>query len=310
MKRREHALLIAMTIVTVLILAGCGDDRNAASPSSPGGDPTSHQPRFLASPSPVPVALAVPAPVTKLIKAKDGGELAIGNIKIAIPKYALPVDAVLTLTLTSTERVAFRVDPVGLPLALPAEIVVEHLRGKTDEGRPGALRAFRMVPGAPEPLPTSRDDDKVTALSTTLGEFAFGRDRDSGEPIQFLHYLSGPGFTTKLIEASAGGIVQYGRCKVQIPKNALSADTYITVRDPGTGYLMCELEPHGIHFLIPVQFEMDLKGLHWQPYTDWTDYWFNEETGLWERQTGTFDGDKIVDSLSHFSRYVAGRAGW
>ncbi len=105
-------------------------------------------------------------------------------------------------------------------------------------------------------------------------------------------------------------IVEYGRFKVQIPKNALSEDTYITVRDLGTGYLMCELEPHGIQFSIPVQFEMDLKGLHWEPYTDWTDYWLNEETGLWERQTGTFDGDKIVDSLSHFSRYVAGRAGW
>jgi hypothetical protein len=73
---------------------------------------------------------------------------------------------------------------------------------------------------------------------------------------------------------------------------------------------MCELEPHGITFLVPVQLEMDLSGLDWAPYTDWTDYWLNEETGLWERQTGIFGGDKIVDSLSHFSSYVAGRAGW
>lgn len=310
MRRLDQVPLIAMAIVILIGLSGCGEDRTAGAPADPTGDGAEREARFLASPSPTAVALSVPAPVSKLIKAKDGGELAIGPLKIVIPKGALSADATLELTLIHAERVSFRVEPADLAISLPIQMKVEHLSTKTDHRRFAMLRFFRTDGSSRIPLATERDGELLVGESDTLGEFVVGIDSDADDPIQFLRYLSGPGYQTELIEASSGGDVQYNRYKVKIPKHALSEDTYITVRDPGTGYVMCDLEPHGIAFLVPVQFEMDLTGLRWQPYTDWTDYWFNEETGDWERQSGTFDGKKIVDSLSHFSRYAAGRAGW
>jgi hypothetical protein len=73
---------------------------------------------------------------------------------------------------------------------------------------------------------------------------------------------------------------------------------------------MCDLEPHGIQFLAPVELEIDLSGTDFEPYTDWSIWWYLEDSGLWEDQGGVYDSGKVRVSLDHFSRYSAGRAGW
>lgn len=118
---------------------------------------------------------------------------------------------------------------------------------------------------------------------------------------------------TRLIRARDGGEVRQGRFKVTIPPGALAADTYITVRDRSTSYVRCELQPHGIQFSQPVTLEIDLRGLGWAPYTNWSVYW-HQPGNTWEDQHGVFTNGRVSAQLWHFSEYApgmdGGRAGW
>ena len=88
-------------------------------------------------------------------------------------------------------------------------------------------------------------------------------------------------------------------------------DTYITVRDPASGSLECELEPHGLQFLSAVTLETDLNGTNYDDeHDDWTTWWMNENADAWQDQGGVFVSGKIYSDLWHFSRYRPGRAGW
>ena len=122
-----------------------------------------------------------------------------------------------------------------------------------------------------------------------------------------------PTYTTRRIMADRGGVVQFGRFLVRIPAGALAADTDITVRDAGEPFVACELEPHGLQFLIPVTLEVSLRGLDCVGFNDWTVYWV-ATPGLWVDQDATFDprGARLQAELWHFSTYVPGRprAGW
>jgi hypothetical protein len=124
---------------------------------------------------------------------------------------------------------------------------------------------------------------------------------------------SAAGFATKRITAAVGGVVEFGRFKVTIPPGALATDTDITVKDPGGPYVNCELGPHGTQFLFPVTLEVDLQGLGYLPWTDWTVYW-HAGPDLWVDQGGVLDWrrGKVRARLQHFSEYDPGRgrAGW
>lgn len=123
---------------------------------------------------------------------------------------------------------------------------------------------------------------------------------------------SGTGATEKTVYVSAawGGRVACGRYKVVIPPGALANDMNITVRDLGTGYVMCELLPHGTRFLRPVLLQMDLSDLELGLFSDWTIFWYNDNYGRWEDQHALYFAGTASVYLWHFSDYAAGRGGW
>jgi hypothetical protein len=318
MGRRGSQVPTMLVLAVVLMLAGCGSDQpKATMPGAQADNMSAPSPQLLPGAQSIPSAplgtggqSGQSGSLSVKLKAKEGGTISTGNFSVQIPANALDSDATVTLTCIDPEQVIVRLTPSGERLSKPAVIRWSSLDSWVNHRRYANLLILRRDGRDLTPIPCVRGADDVQAQMDTFGEFALGGRAAGSQEIEFLHYLSGPGYTTRYITVALGGEVQYDRYKVSIPSGALSADTYITVRDSGTIYVMCDLEPHGIQFRVPVRFEINLIGLAWQPYTDWTDYWLNPETGLWERQDGTFAGAIIVDYLDHFSRYAAGRAGW
>jgi hypothetical protein len=265
---------------------------------------------LLATP---PAHVATPQSLTfaaKFIRADQGGDLSLGNVTISFPKGSLPFSTMVSISMLRDGMVGFRVLPANLVLLKPALLTIEQL-DRTNEKALPALRMHLQQWSNTLPLETRRDGNKIEGDALALGEFRIGSEGAESTGIHWLYYLDGPGYTTALIEADKGGKVAYGRYQVTLPAGALAADTYITVRDPETAFVTCTLEPHGIQFLVPVELQINLHGLHYSPYTDWSIYWLAAEH-QWQDQGGTFADEKVRTALWHFSDYAPGRgrAGW
>jgi hypothetical protein len=299
--------LIGMSLLAVgLAASGCS---RTDGPTSGG---TAAQPIFIRATSPGTLGSPPPMSVSKFIKARDGGEIELRDIKVRFEKNGLSADATITLSLLDTDELAVRLEHSGVNLLLPATIKTDKI--DRTNGRDRADITFMgNASGTWTPISSVRDGDKLSAEIRTFGEYAIGMTTASttGDP-QLIAWLDGAGYRTRLVKALKGGDVKYGRYTVTFPSGALPRDTYITVRDPGSGYLMCNLEPEGIHFNVPVDLEVDLKNTGISG-SDWTIFWWNPTAGVWEDQEGTFSGDKVNAPLSHFSTYApgkAGKAGW
>jgi hypothetical protein len=300
---------LLLPLFALVLFAGCSTGPEGTAPTAPTTT-TAGGPVFLNTP---PAHVATPQGGTcaaKFIRADQGGELTLGNVSISFPKGSLPFSAMVSISKLGEGMVGFRVQPDNLTLLKPALIKIEQLDRTRERAHP-ALRTYLRRWSDTLPLATRRDRLTIEADAPALGEFRIGSDRAESTEIQWLYYLDGPGYATVLVKADQGGKVAYGRYQVTLPAGALSADTYITVRDPESDFVSCELEPHGIQFLVPVELQIDLHGLHYSPYTDWSIYWLVGED-QWQNQGGTFENEKVRASLRHFSEYAPGRgrAGW
>ncbi len=294
-----------------LVLLGCAGDRSRTPIDPSPGAPELQRPIFLSARTPFSPVPQGEIEESRFIKARDGGELSVAGARVKFPKGALPSDMTLTLRVTPGEAVHLRVEPAGVALLLPAIVQLDDVR-RTDHRR-HARPSFVLLGGAsPAALATIYDGDHIRGQASLTGEYVLAGLAADGQVLQFISYLSGEGYLTKLIEADRGGEVRYDRVKVRIPAGALTEDTYITVRQLGDGYLAAELEPHGIAFQVPVNLEIDLDDLEYEPYFDWSIWWLNDGTGLWENQGGIFADEKVTAQLWHFSEYAPGRgrAGW
>lgn len=115
-----------------------------------------------------------------------------------------------------------------------------------------------------------------------------------------------------LIRAEEGGVVSLGRFRLEIPAGALSEDTFIEISRPDPHLVMCELEPHGIQFNLPVTLQIDYGGTTVEDCEESIPalgvYWFDEVSGDWQLVGDELDtvGDKIEAQLGHFSKYASG----
>jgi hypothetical protein len=116
----------------------------------------------------------------------------------------------------------------------------------------------------------------------------------------------------KFIKSGETGDLKLDRWTLTIEKDAMRDKADITMENASAKYVMVELGPDGLEFDKPVKLEVDLSGLKWDPHTDWTMWWFNEERGCWEDMGGTFDPETEVLTvyIDHFSTWGPGRAGW
>ena len=136
-----------------------------------------------------------------------------------------------------------------------------------------------------------------------------GKDTD---PIQGASPIKGG---AALIKADVGGVVSWGRFRVDIPAGALSEDTEIKISRPNPQLVMCELEPHGIQFNKPVTLRIDYSGTYAADkeasMPSLGVYWYNEDSGTWEviGLQVSARSNKVEASLEHFSDYAAGWQG-
>jgi hypothetical protein len=309
MKSETRVTLAILLLAVTLILTGCAGDRIAGTES--GSEPAvdASQPRLLHAPAQAVPLGAAATSATKRIKAKDGGDLSVGEIKVHFDRFVLASDADLTLELLDQEQVRFRVSGTDLPLRGQAQITVNHL-SNMDSRAFRSVSLFQVDSASSRELVSMRWSDSVVAGTSRLGEFGAGEQRWGNNEVHLLRYLSGPGYLTQLIDAGHGGDMRFDRFRLTFPGGALTEDTYITIRDPGNSYLMCDLEPEGLRFLRPVTLVMNVHGLDYQPYTDWSIFYLNESSGLWEDQQAVFANELLTASLRHFSTYAGGRAGW
>lgn len=218
--------------------------------------------------------------VTKSI-GPSGGTVQIDNpsymIKATFPKGALAQTVNVGITVVDDEHAQFLVTPADLVLLKPVTVLVQKLDHATRRDH-APVGLFVRDGGMWRSLGLPATGNEISAASGTLGEPSVHATSADGQPIELLRWLSGPGYTTALVKASDGGSVTYSRYKVTIPKLALSADTWITVRDPGSPYLLCQLEPEGTVFDVPAVLIMDCSGLDTNPFTDWTIWYLDEST--------------------------------
>ncbi len=297
----RHIVFLLVSVAGVT-LPGCGehDALEATAPSSGV--------LFLENPDSAVSFGSSSMSTSKAVTKQDGGELTIGKYKVSIPKLGLSTNATVTVTLVDAEFAWIRVTAQTATLVKPMTLKMTNI-DETDGQRQGTLSWCRLSNESWLTLAGTRSGSELTAQGASLGDFRIAAVQ-SDSVIQWIRWLDGPGYETKWIEANKGGDVKYGRYKLDIPQGALAQNTYITVRDPGSGYLECELEPHGLQFLSPVTLETDLNGANSGDYDDWTTYWLNENADSWEDQGGEFSSGKVYSELWHFSVYRPGRAGW
>ena len=100
----------------------------------------------------------------------------------------------------------------------------------------------------------------------------------------------------------AGGSLQMGAYTLDIPANAVSANTYIEMEQETLGEWPVELSPHGIQFAVPVTLSMDAQS-EADP-SAMQIHWWNPDTMQWEAQASSVAGTVVSASLNHFSRYT------
>lgn len=303
---RRYAAGLGLTSLTaaMLLTSGCSRDGNRVTGiDSPAGPVFIRQSGMLG-----PSGATSPLSVSRYLKAKDGGELDVQGVKVRFDKYSLPADTTVTLTLLDPEALSFRIEPAGLVMNVPATIKTDKLNQTNGRARQD-IQVMRKSSQSWQVVDTRLDGNKVEADITVLGDYGLGVTADNGSTVELIRWLDGASFQTRLIAADKGGSVKFGRYKITVPAGALSSDTYITVRDPGAGYLMCDLEPEGTRFSTPAELEVDLMNTGITG-SGWSIFWWNPLTDLWQDQHGTFSGDKVTANLAHFSKYAPGKAGW
>lgn len=313
MQLRRSALL-ALGIGILLISAGCAGDRQPGPmPSAPEVADADAGSDLLF----IPLAPVVrPAPqatysASRWISAAMGGEIRLAGMRVRFPAGSLPSSTNIRLVVRTDDDVALEILPAGIHLRSPAIITLDDL--SVTNGRTYHNVAFYTQATPAVVQPTSNDWRRPQAWVSTTGAFVLGGTRWDISGVQPIRYLHRSGRVTQWVPAATGGTIVVDRVKLTIPAWALHCDTHITIwQKSEDGALTAELEPHGLQFRSTATLEIDLEGLPWQPYEDWSIYWLNTATNIWEDQNGTFDSRRVTAEISHFSTYAParGRAGW
>jgi len=159
-------------------------------------------------------------------------------------------------------------------------------------------------------MPTGPSQDGAAGLTPNLPA-CIASDIGSDRGIEVPQPLTGKAIVN--IKAANGGVVSIGRYSVIVPPRALANDTAITLTiKERTGFVECELLPHGIKFSTPVKLVMNLNGTSASLTDKLTVFWFDDKAGKWVDIGGAYDTKSLFLSvdLPHFSTYAAGRAGW
>ena len=307
----HRIISLALGIVVLALAPGCADDHSTAPTPSQASGSVGSGPMMIPLPPSIRTAPLANYSATRWITTSSGGEIAVGGMRVRFPAGSVPSNMNVTVVVNTNEYVQVSLRPAGVSLRSPATIQLDDLSRTDGRAYLGGINFYLQASPNPIQQPTSNDWIRPQAWVLATGDFFLGGTRWDIPAMTPIRYLGGSGYVAKFVTAASGGTVVCDRVKVIIPAWSLRADTYITVRQVSEdGNLVAILEPHGIQFQSPVTVQINLTGLQWQPYHDWSLWWLNEATGDWEDQGGNFHNRTVTSQVSHFSRFTAGRAGW
>ncbi len=120
--------------------------------------------------------------------------------------------------------------------------------------------------------------------------------------------------TSASVDGAKGGTLRCGRFRLDIPAGAFSGTATIQMAQPDSTVMLCDLSisPSTLnHFAKPVTLTLDASGITVSA-TSLSIYWYDPLTRLWidlRSRTDPATG-QVTQQLTHFSRYVGGKAGW
>lgn len=111
-----------------------------------------------------------------------------------------------------------------------------------------------------------------------------------------------------------GGVLRAGRFVLNFPPDALPKPATVTMSLPDSTLMLCDLDISPVSmndFAIPVELSLDIRGLSVSP-SELSIYWYDPTPGRWVDMHATPDltGQAVTESLTHFSTYAGGKAGW
>lgn len=121
-----------------------------------------------------------------------------------------------------------------------------------------------------------------------------------------------PGNLVTNVTPGLGGRLQHSIFTLDVPEQAVKADTqFELIVEEGDG-VKVSLFPEGLQFERPVTLTMDLSQIVGFEGPDLTMYWWDPAAKEWVNIGGHWDRDARTLSIElwHFSDYSCGRAGW
>jgi hypothetical protein len=120
---------------------------------------------------------------------------------------------------------------------------------------------------------------------------------------------------TVKVDGNQGGTIRAGRFSVMIPPGAFVGPATVTVTMPDSTVMICDLSisPAAANkFSKPVQLTADLSSPDMTDASGCTNYWFDPTRLTWVSlvSKSRCSGSLVTTSLSHFSKYGSGKAGW
>ena len=116
------------------------------------------------------------------------------------------------------------------------------------------------------------------------------------------------------IDGAAGGKVICGRFRLDFPPGAFAGTATIQMAAPDSTLMLCDLSiaPDSLNaFSKPVVLTLDAGKLAVSTGS-LSIYWYDPLTGRWVdmRSTRNLLTGEVSQQLTHFSRYLGGKAGW
>lgn len=181
-----------------------------------------------------------------------------------------------------------------------------------------------LEPSSGTPAPASSDPPVLTVSTDGTADFTSAPTESTTDAQLLLIDLSivqavatelpTAILTSASVDGAKGGTLRCGRFRLDIPAGAFAGTATIQMAQPDSTMMLCDLSisPSSLnHFSKPVTLTLDASGLTVSA-ASLSIYWYDPLTRLWidlRAKTNPATG-QVTQQLTHFSRYIGGKAGW
>jgi hypothetical protein len=178
----------------------------------------------------------------------------------------------------------------------------------------GGGAGWTLSPPVTEPLVLT-EEQQVGGFATVPTDSAIGLVLETLDAAGDSLPLPGRSLVvSSLIDGSRGGVLHAGRFTLTVPRGAFLGRANIACLLPDSTRMLCDLRlPPGIpnRFTVPVVLSLHTEGLGVDEKT-LSIFWYDPSVKGWRAlpTVANPNGRTVSTALTHFSRYLGGKAGW